>query len=136
MFFPMGLEQTDEEEESVEETSTSGGVSDGESGVRGNEEEYCNVDRQEEMCEQDSEGGDELGESKESITGEQEDDHSPQLLDGPSDPTHFRRNPRRDRRPPKKLTYQLKVVESVQQKIERGRSVWQRARRNLSPVQR
>ena len=133
MFFPMGLEQTDEEGESAEEASTSGGVSDGESRARGNGEEYCDTEQREDTREQDNEGGDGKGEPLESITKEQEEDDSSQFLDGPSDPVHVHRNPPRDRHPPKRLTYQLKVVESVQQKIERGRSIWQRARRKISP---
>lgn len=101
--------------------------------MRENGEEFCATDQQEELSEQGSEGGE--GEPTESITEEQKEDDSLQFSDALSGPVYVRRNPPRDKHQPKRLTYQLRAMESAQQKIERGRKIWQRARRNLSPVQ-
>ncbi len=48
----------------------------------------------------------------------------------PKEPVQSRRNPRRHRRPPKKLSYHSVVVEPVsdKQKIEIGRRLWQEAK--------
>lgn len=93
------------------------------------------MEQLEEMREQDSEGEQVERGPRESIAEEQKENESPQLSGvPPSDPVYVRRNPPRDRHPPKRLSYQLRAMdlESVQQKVDRGRKIWQRAKGMLS----
>lgn len=52
----------------------------------------------------------------------------------PSEHEYVRRNPPRNRRPPGRLSCHLRAVdiETAQQKLERGRKIWQRAKEKLS----
>lgn len=121
MFFPMNTEQfVDEtqkrnESANASESETEEGTSEKENG------EDDNVRAQfEEMRQQDE---------LEQLTVEKADSTSPAELE------IVQKNPPRNRRPPKRLSFQLRAVEheeSTQQKIDRGRKIWQRAKARLS----
>lgn len=70
-------------------------------------------------------GQDQLStEEVERVAGLLEEEVDPAVL--PQRPNTPRRNPRRERRPPKRLSYETQVTMSDQEMIEMGREIWHR----------